>query len=182
MLLVGLDELVTTGNKCKPCVAAAAALFASVFISEPEYNLDLFPCCTHFNGIRHQCECASVSYKWSASSQKCCDRRRAVVQTPANWLMAQQTPCLRGIHYYPGVMHQRSTKLVGVWVCAQQHCFLRFRLSSRAVPGCGSMTGQTWTGWLALDVERCWFRIPTVFFFLFIQRQQMGLFPNPNKL
>lgn len=52
----GLDELVTTGNKRQLCVA-------SVFITEPEYSLDLFPCGTHFNGIRHQRECASVSHK-----------------------------------------------------------------------------------------------------------------------
>lgn len=63
MLLVrGHDEPVTTGNKCQLCVAAAAE-FTSAFITEPEDSLDLFPRPTHFNGIRHQRECASVSHE-----------------------------------------------------------------------------------------------------------------------
>lgn len=78
LLVYGLDELGTTGNKCQLCVAAA--LFASLVITEPEYSLDLFPCYTHFHGVRQQRECASVI----DSKSKSCDRGRAVVQTPAN--------------------------------------------------------------------------------------------------
>lgn len=79
--------------------------------------------------------------------------------------MARQARCLRGIHYYLGVMHQRSTKLVGV--CAQN-----IQEVWNDPARCGSMTAQSSTGGLLLNVERCCFwtlnsRIHRFFYFYF---------------
>ena len=160
LLVCGLGELLTTGSKCQLCMAAAA-LFTWFFITEPEDDLDLFPRYTRFRGIRQQRECASVSQ--TGSESKSCDRGRAVVQTPANWLMARQAPCLRGIHYYPGVMRRRSTKLVGV--CAE-HCFGDLDWSSGRCRLLAPWQLRL-TGSLSLNVERCGFRVQRQSFFCF---------------